>query len=719
MDSEKTTPQEEIKETPENLPEETAEEEKPAEEISPETLGKTEENEPEIKASETTETENKALLEAVEESDESSAAEPEKPDISAEPASEEEAEEAEEDKSVEAAADSDASSETEEAPGQVKDESEEPELTETSEEQDTESESEVEAGSMTSDASADAEGASGEIDVSEKESESEEREEETSAKLESEDEKEKGEATEVKIESKDVNGAKDETAEPKAKEPEERKGRPRESGRRRRKERFVEKKKTLKPGLIVKGREIDGIVSRIEEEKVYVSLDRKREGWIDKSELSEDGELSINVGDKVHAYILRTKPGDIKLSREKAREREADLFLRDAYENGIPVVGEIESRNKGGFDVRVMGRRAFLPISQIDTGFIENPDEYVGKFFRFKIIELSQRGKNIVISRAALLKEHAMKQAAETLAHLEAGDVVQGVVTSTQDFGAFVDIGGIEGLVHISELSWRHVEHPEEIVKPGDEVEVKILSVQAKEEKNKRISLSIREAKGDPWTRIEEELHIRETREGRVVRLAPFGAFVELLPGVDGLVHVSEMSWIKRIQHPEEVVQVGDIVRVTIQSMDPRNRRIALTMKDVTEDPWQDAGTRYSEGKIVQGRVEKVANFGVFVNFEPGITGLIPRSELETIGNETFRKYPTGKRVQVQVIAIDENERRLTLSRRKVIEKETKARMAKSKKRYKEPKPVSGGPDKPDGALMTLGHILKKKLEEKNADNRS
>jgi small subunit ribosomal protein S1 len=412
------------------------------------------------------------------------------------------------------------------------------------------------------------------------------------------------------------------------------------------------------------GDKVRGSVIHISGEDAFVSLGGKAEGVISVSELrSPQGELTTKVGDPLEAYVVSTSGGEIRLSRTAQVAKGADKrgALEDAYKSRLPVEGTVTSRNKGGFDVQILGMRAFCPVSQIESGYAENLDQYIGKSYRFRITEFKEGGRSIVVSRAALLREESASKGEQTLKALKPGDIFEGEVKSVRDFGAFVDIGGVEGLVHVSELSWGRVNHPKEVVSPGQKVKVKVIKIEDQPgKKTPRIGLTMRGLEASPWDKVGVEFREGETYDGTVVRLANFGAFVELSPGLDGLVHVSEMAWGRRINHPQEVVSVGQKVRVTVQGIDRDNKRISLSMKSTAEDPWLTVSERYAAGQQVVGRVEKVAPFGVFVSLGDGITALLPNSESGV--RDPAREFPAGSELSAQILEIDPARRRLTLS---------------------------------------------------------
>lgn len=399
------------------------------------------------------------------------------------------------------------------------------------------------------------------------------------------------------------------------------------------------------------GELLKGTIVSINGDETYISYGGPTEAVMDTAEL--EGK---EIGDEVEATVVSTSPV-VKLSQKLAMKRASIGVLRQAKENGVPVEGKIGARNKGGFDVSVSGVRAFCPLSQIDLGRIDDPDTFIGKTFDFRIIEMSDDGRKVVISRAALLKEAAVAKAAEALSSLKIGDVVKGKVARIVAFGAFVDLGGVEGLLHVSEMSRRHVKSPKEIVNTGDEVEVKIIKI---DEEGRRISLSRKDLEADPWSTIGDSLQAGSQFSGKVVRKTDFGLFVEVLPGVDGLVHVSQLPIGAKLG--DESLAVGTVVNGWVRDIDVKRRRLSLALREVSvSDPWEDAAKTYSVGRVVEGIVERVGPPGVFVQVQPGMTGLIPGSEVGH-GVDANDAFPVGKKVAVKVIGLDVDRKRIALS---------------------------------------------------------
>jgi small subunit ribosomal protein S1 len=412
-----------------------------------------------------------------------------------------------------------------------------------------------------------------------------------------------------------------------------------------------------------RGEQVEGAIVSIGNESAFVDLGVKAEASIAVAELlDQNGELGVKVGERISARVINFENGCYRLGRSVTGA--GNEAIEEAFEAGLSVSGQVLALNKGGFEVQVMGKRAFCPISQIELGFTENPGEHVGKSYTFRITEFSKGGRRFVVSRAALQREEKAEKAAALRERIQPGTVLEGTVRSIQDFGAFVDLGGLDGLVHVSEISHSRVQHPSELLSMGQRVKVQILSIE-QGEKGERLSLSIKRTQEDPWDAPERVVEPGQRIQGKVQRLAPFGAFVELAPGLEGLIHVSEMAWDKHVKHPEEILKVGESVDVVVLSVDAEHRRIGLSLKALRDDPWLAASHRFPVGQELTGRVEKVADFGVFVQVGEGIVGLLPNSESATKpGTKLDREFSPGDQIAVRILAVDEERRRLTLTRR-------------------------------------------------------
>ncbi|CCK79271.1 30S ribosomal protein S1 [Desulfobacula toluolica] len=410
---------------------------------------------------------------------------------------------------------------------------------------------------------------------------------------------------------------------------------------------------------------VEGEIISIGSTNVYVDTGTKSDGVVAKIELlDENGEFVYKAGDKLKLYVVSLSESEVILSKALSGAGKAAM-LQDASQDGTPVEGKVTEVIKGGFSVDIMGKRAFCPVSQMDVKYVENQEEYIGQTHHFLITRYEENGRNIVVSRRELLNEEIKEKQKIYFEKVKEGDLVQGTVTKLMSYGAFIElIPGVEGMAHISELSWSRIEKPEEVLQPGDVVTVKLLKIEsAKESDNLKISLSMKQTSANPWDSMESSFNTGDQVTGKVVRLTSFGAFVEIVPGVDGLVHISEMSHTRRILKPDDVVQVGEQVQVVIKSIDMDSKRISLSIKDALGDPWTGAAAKYEINSIVEGRLEKKENFGLFINIEPGVTGLMPASNISNAANSSdFEKLKPGDSVQVMIQAVDEENRRLTLT---------------------------------------------------------
>ena len=412
------------------------------------------------------------------------------------------------------------------------------------------------------------------------------------------------------------------------------------------------------------GDKVSGKVIQVGESTIFVDTGTKLDGVVEKEEmLDEDGNCTVADGDTVELYVVGRDSGGIKLS--KAISGIGGLaMLEEAKEANLPVEGTVDSTCKGGFNVTLLQRRAFCPVSQIDARFVEDPEKYVGQTYEFLITKLEQHGRNIVVSRRVLLEREAAESTNSFIAETKVGDEVEGTITRLAGFGAFVEImPGLDGMVHISQISHGRIGHPEEAVSVGQKVKAKIVGIDHDDKGRLKISLSMKELAQDPWDTISSTFAEGDRITGKVVRLADFGAFVEIAPGVDGLVHVSEMSYTQRVNKPSDFVSEGQQVAVKIKSIDPDKRRIGLSMKDAEGDPWMDVAGKYQAGQRVTGTVEKQEQFGIFIQLEPGITGLLPKSVLARSENAaSFEKLHAGDSVEIVIGEVKAAERKISLT---------------------------------------------------------
>jgi small subunit ribosomal protein S1 len=424
-------------------------------------------------------------------------------------------------------------------------------------------------------------------------------------------------------------------------------------------------RRTLEVGQVVTGR-----VLQIDAEAVFVDVGAKGEALIDRAELQdEQGHLTVAVGDRIEATVVRSGEA-IRLSSRLLQGAQAREGLAVAAETGLPVEGKVAAVVKGGYEVTVAGLRAFCPFSQMDLRRVDDAEALVGRVLEFRISRYDERGRNIVLSRRALLEERAARAAEETRKKLVAGAVLPGTVTSLADFGAFVDLGGVQGLVPISEISHSRVGRPAERLRVGDAVSVKVLTVDAA---RGRVSLSLKALEADPWAAVPGHLRERQIVRGRVVRMTDFGVFVELRPGVDGLLHLSE---IPRSRHGEmkRAAETGAELVVLVTSIDLDRRRVGLALAPEGATPGERVESKIAVGAIAAGTVDRVEPFGVFVRLGPGQVGLIPNAEMGTSTGADHRKeFPPGTEVKVAVLSIEDGGTRIRLSRAQALRMEEDA----------------------------------------------
>ncbi|MDR0466204.1 MAG: S1 RNA-binding domain-containing protein [Deltaproteobacteria bacterium] len=411
------------------------------------------------------------------------------------------------------------------------------------------------------------------------------------------------------------------------------------------------------------GERVQAVIIAMSGDSVFLDVGVKRDGIMDKKDiLDAQGMPVANIGDTVEVWVTAVNAQEIRLSRSMSGSGVA--ALEDARDNAIPVEGRVGSLCKGGYMIETLGKSAFCPGSQMDAASMPDPDNLVGRTLQFLVTRVENKGRNIVLSRRALVERERREALEKLLAGLKVGDILDSTVTRLAPYGAFVELApSVEGMAHISELSWGHIENPEEAVKPGDCIKVKLLDIRQDAKGNTRISLSRKQAEGDPWNEVEKHLSPGRTMQGKVVRLAPFGAFVELFPGIDGLVHLSEMSFDKRVRSAGDILSIGEIVNVVVKDISIEKRRISLSLRDAGADPWADAAERFPVGALVQGTVEKRAPFGLFVELAPGVTGLMPNSTTAYSRQASaLAKLTPGESVSLAVQALDVEQRRITLA---------------------------------------------------------
>ena len=411
------------------------------------------------------------------------------------------------------------------------------------------------------------------------------------------------------------------------------------------------------------GEVITAEVVRVDYNYVVVNAGLKSEAYVPIEEFKDDrGEVTVQPGDFVSVAIesVENGYGDTILSRDKAKRLAAWMNLEKALESGELVTGTITGKVKGGLTVMTNGIRAFLPGSLVDTRPVKDTTPYEGKTLEFKVIKLDRKRNNVVVSRRAVVEASMGEERAKLLETLAEGAVVKGIVKNITDYGAFVDLGGIDGLLHITDLAWRRVRHPSEVVQVGQEIEAKVLKFD--KEKN-RVSLGLKQLGEDPWIGIARRYPQGTRLFGKVTNITDYGAFVEIESGIEGLVHVSEMDWTNKNVDPKKVVQLGDEVEVMVLDIDEERRRISLGMKQCNANPWQEFNQSHKKGDKVKGQIKSITDFGVFIGLPGGIDGLVHLSDLSwnEPGEEAVRKYKKGDEVEAMVLAIDTDRERISL----------------------------------------------------------
>jgi len=416
---------------------------------------------------------------------------------------------------------------------------------------------------------------------------------------------------------------------------------------------------------IGEGEIVRGVVLRLDEKEVLVDVGFKSEGVIALSEFPDPS--SIKVGDTIEVFLekMENQDGLVVLSKQRADFVRVWDRVKEAYDEGKVVEGKLVRKIKGGVVVDLYGVEAFLPGSQIALRQVQNVDALLGQPVSVKIIKLNKRRRNIVVSRRAVLEEERDRMKATILKDLAKDQIREGQVKNITDFGAFVDLGGIDGLLHITDMSWGRVSHPSELVKIGDRVRVKVLNFDPEKE---RISLGLKQLEAYPWEGVEDKYKVGDRVKGKVVSITDYGAFVELEKGVEGLIHVSEMSWTRHVRHPSKVVNIGDIIEAVVLKVDKANEKISLGLKQVEPDPWLTLDQKYPPGMRVKGKVRNLTNFGAFVELEEGIDGLVHVSDMSWTKrvahpSEVLKK---GEAVEVVVLSIDKEHRRISLGLKQV-----------------------------------------------------
>ncbi|MFU2316737.1 30S ribosomal protein S1 [Rahnella sp. PCH160] len=430
---------------------------------------------------------------------------------------------------------------------------------------------------------------------------------------------------------------------------------------------FEESLKTIetRPGSIVRG-----VVVSIDKDIVLVDAGLKSESAIPAEQFKNaQGELEIQVGDEVDVALDAVEDGfgETLLSREKAKRHEAWITLEKAYEESATVTGVINGKVKGGFTVELNGIRAFLPGSLVDVRPVRDTLHLEGKDLEFKVIKLDQKRNNVVVSRRAVIESENSAERDQLLENLQEGMEVKGIVKNLTDYGAFVDLGGVDGLLHITDMAWKRVKHPSEIVNVGDEITVKVLKF---DRERTRVSLGLKQLGEDPWVAIAKRYPEGTKLTGRVTNLTDYGCFVEIEEGVEGLVHVSEMDWTNKNIHPSKVVNVGDVVEVMVLDIDEERRRISLGLKQCKNNPWQQFAETHNKNDRVEGKIKSITDFGIFIGLDGGIDGLVHLSDISwnVAGEEAVREYKKGDEIAAVVLQVDAERERISLGVKQLAE---------------------------------------------------
>ncbi|HAE1580246.1 TPA_asm: 30S ribosomal protein S1 [Salmonella enterica subsp. enterica serovar Enteritidis] len=420
-----------------------------------------------------------------------------------------------------------------------------------------------------------------------------------------------------------------------------------------------------RPGSIVRG-----VVVAIDKDVVLVDAGLKSESAIPAEQFKNaQGELEIQVGDEVDVALDAVEDGfgETLLSREKAKRHEAWITLEKAYEDAETVTGVINGKVKGGFTVELNGIRAFLPGSLVDVRPVRDTLHLEGKELEFKVIKLDQKRNNVVVSRRAVIESENSAERDQLLENLQESMEVKGIVKNLTDYGAFVDLGGVDGLLHITDMAWKRVKHPSEIVNVGDEINVKVLKF---DRERTRVSLGLKQLGEDPWVAIAKRYPEGTKLTGRVTNLTDYGCFVEIEEGVEGLVHVSEMDWTNKNIHPSKVVNVGDVVEVMVLDIDEERRRISLGLKQCKSNPWQQFAETHNKGDRVEGKIKSITDFGIFIGLDGGIDGLVHLSDISwnVAGEEAVREYKKGDEIAAVVLQVDAERERISLGVKQLAE---------------------------------------------------
>jgi len=418
---------------------------------------------------------------------------------------------------------------------------------------------------------------------------------------------------------------------------------------------------------ITKGEIITGTVVNVNNKDVVLNIGFKSDGLVSVSEFRDTPDLKI--GDTVEVYVESQEDanGQLVLSRKRAKTQKSWERINSALDNDEIITGFVKSRTKGGLIVDIMGVEAFLPGSQIDIKPIRDYDVYVGKTMEFKVVKINHEFKNVVVSHKVLIEDDLENQKTEIVAKLEKGQILEGTVKNITDFGVFIDLGGVDGLLHITDISWGRIEHPREILALDQKINVVVLDF---DDEKKRIALGLKQLTPHPWQSLSEEIQVGSHVKGKIVTVADYGAFLEIIPGVEGLIHVSEMSWSQNLRNPQEFLKVGDEVEAQVLTLDRDERKMSLGIKQLTPDPWQHAAEKYAVGTQHVATVKNMTNFGVFVELEDGIDGLIHISDLSWSKkiNHPNEFTKVGEKLDVSVLDLDVDNRKLSLGHKQLEE---------------------------------------------------
>lgn len=414
----------------------------------------------------------------------------------------------------------------------------------------------------------------------------------------------------------------------------------------------------VEEGCIVKGE-----VVKIEGDHILVDVNFKSEGQIPIQEFHDhDGRLMVKIGDKIDVYVIKKNEGEgsILLSREKAKRMQLFDKLEAILDSNEVITGKITKRIKGGYHVDLDGVEAFLPGSHVDLRPVPDMDALVSQEFAFRVLKVNRRRSNVIVSRRVLLEEERDHMRQTLLQNIVEGQKIQGKVKNITDYGVFVDLGGLDGLLHITDMAWKRIRHPKEMVQIGDDLALMVLNF---DKENQKVSLGLKQLVADPWTSIAEKFPKNTRLTGKVTNLVDYGAFVELEPGVEGLVHISEMSWTRKLRHPSQMVRVGGAVDVVVLGVDQEKKRISLGMKQVAPNPWDVVGEKYPEGTVLEGTIKNITEFGMFVGIEDGIDGLIHVSDISWTKKirHPSEMFKVGDVLQAKVLTVDKGNEKFTL----------------------------------------------------------